>query len=45
VLGENRIELLVHCPAIDPPRNRIIKRGDPALTRLGSIGSLYEQHP
>jgi hypothetical protein len=43
VLGENRIEVLVHCPAIDPPRNRIIKRGDRALTRRGVIASVYDR--
>ena len=41
VIGENRVELLVHCPAMDPPRNRIVERNDPAVMRRGSRGRIF----
>jgi hypothetical protein len=42
ILGENRNELLVHCPAVSPPRNRIVERADPTVRRLGIRGSVYD---
>jgi hypothetical protein len=45
VIGENRVELLLHCPAVDPPRNRIIERNDPAVMRRGSLGGIFESYP
>jgi serine/threonine protein kinase len=45
VIGENRIELLLHCPMMPPPRNRIVKRDDPLLKRLGVKRSIYQYPP
>ena len=41
VIGDNRLELLLYCPTIEPPRNRIVARGDPSLRTLGSRASVY----
>jgi hypothetical protein len=32
VIGENRVELLLHCPTIPPARNLRVNRDNPALT-------------
>ena len=45
VIGENRVELLLHCPAMDPPRNRIVERNDPAVTMRGSRARIFESYP
>jgi hypothetical protein len=44
VIGQNSVELLLHCPTIPPPRNLIANRTDPALKWLsGEKGNIYEQ--
>ena len=46
VLGENRIELLVHCPTIGPPRNLIVDRNHPALkARSAQKVSIFQTRP
>ena len=42
IIGENREELLLHCPTIPPPRNLGVKRDDPALTDRSTPASIYE---
>ena len=41
ITGESGDEVLVLCPSIDPPRNRAVKRADPALRRLGSTENVF----
>jgi hypothetical protein len=45
VIGQNRVELLLHCPMMDPPRNRVIRRDDPFLKRLGGVKTSIYQYP
>jgi tRNA A-37 threonylcarbamoyl transferase component Bud32 len=39
--GESGNELLVLCPASPPPRNRIVRRDDPDVRRLGTTGNVF----
>jgi hypothetical protein len=43
ILGERDDDLLVFCPALDPPRNRIVSRGATDLQRLGVTESIFAQ--
>jgi len=45
VIGENRLEFLLHCPAMELPRNRVVERGNPRFKTLNSRGSVYEFVP
>jgi serine/threonine protein kinase len=42
IIGENRVELLLHCPTIPPLRNVGVNRDDPALTDRSTPASIYE---
>jgi len=42
VLGENRAELLLHCPTIAPPRNFTVDRSDPALGARSAKARIFE---
>jgi hypothetical protein len=42
VIGENRVELLLHCPTIPPPRNLGVNRDHPALTDRSTPASIYD---
>ena len=44
-IGQHDDELLVYCPDTDPPRNRVIKRDDPTLNRLGIVESVFTPAP
>jgi serine/threonine protein kinase len=41
VIGENRLELMLHCPTIPPPRNRAVSRDSPELTDRSTAASIY----
>ena len=42
VIGENRLELMLHCPTLPPPRNRTVSRDSPDLTdRSKATASIY----
>jgi len=40
-VGETADRLLLHCPDLHPPRNRIVQRGDPALRHTGIVESVF----
>jgi len=40
-LGRSGSDLLLHCPDISPPRNRILSENDPALRRRGVAESMF----
>jgi len=42
VLGENRVELFLHCPTIAPPRNLAVDRNDPALRARSTKASIFD---
>src|SRR4029450_12905392 len=42
VNGERGAELLVLCPGREPPRNRVVSRGDPQLRRLGIKENVFK---
>ena len=44
-IGTSADEILIYCPELKPPRNRIIKRSDPALHRLGIVESIFTPQP
>ncbi len=41
VIGERRDDLLLVCPEIQPPRNRIVGRDDKTVVRLGITESVF----
>jgi hypothetical protein len=41
ILGERADDVLLFCPSLDPPRNRIVSRRSPELERLGINESLF----
>jgi serine/threonine protein kinase len=41
IIGESSNEFLLLCPGSDPPRNRTVKRDDPALRRPGIIENVF----
>jgi hypothetical protein len=41
VIGEAGDDLLLHCPDTAPPRNRVVKRDEPAVRRLGVAESIF----
>ena len=43
IIGERDDNLLAFCPRLQPPRNRIIKRGDPGLAYLGVRESIFSE--
>jgi len=48
IIGERHDDVLLFCPALQPSRNRIVKRADPALERTGvreSIFTTFGQSP
>jgi serine/threonine protein kinase len=45
VVGENRVEVLLHCPTAPPPRNRTVKPDDSDLKRLGRQESIFQSSP
>jgi hypothetical protein len=40
-IGERRGELLLHCPDVRPPRNRVVTDSDPQLNRRGVVESVF----
>jgi serine/threonine protein kinase len=42
IVGENRIEFLLHCPTVPPPRNRIVSVDDSGLKRRGFRQSIFQ---
>lgn len=44
VIGEREGDLLLFCPELNPPRNRIVPRADGTLTRLGITESVFRQY-
>ena len=45
IVGENRIEFLLHCPTLPPPRNRIVTADDSGLKRRGLRQSIFQSPP
>jgi len=43
VLGERSDDVLLFCPALQPSRNRIVKKGDETLERTGVRESIFSQ--
>ena len=41
IIGQSADEYLLVCPGAEPPRNRTVRRDDPALHRSGVFESLY----
>jgi len=41
VIGESGEDWLAYCPETTPPRNRVVKRNDPAVRDLGVIESVF----
>jgi hypothetical protein len=41
IIGENGDQFLILCPGSEPPRNRTVKRDDPALRRPGIIENVF----
>jgi len=39
--GESGNELLVLCPSLEPPRNRVVRRDAPDVHRLGTTGNVF----
>ena len=44
-IGQSGDDVLIYCPAAAPPRNRVVKRFDPALRRLGIVESIFTFQP
>jgi hypothetical protein len=42
ITGQSGDELLVLCPGSPPPRNRVVRRDDPRLRRLGIIENVFK---
>jgi hypothetical protein len=42
VNGESGDEFLILCPGTEPPRNRVVRRDDPQLRRLGKIENVFK---
>lgn len=45
ITGQSGDELLILCPANPPPRNRVVRRSDPALHRTGIIENVFRGVP
>src|SRR5262245_4250098 len=41
IIGDSGDEFLILCPGTTPPRNRVVKHGDPQLKRLGIIENIF----
>ena len=41
ITGTGGADLLIYCPDVAPPRNRIVPRSDPRIRRLGIIESIF----
>jgi hypothetical protein len=41
VIGEHEMDWLVYCPDTSIPRNRVIRRDDPAIRRTGIVESIF----
>jgi hypothetical protein len=44
-IGKAADEVLMYCPELGPPRNRIVKQSDPSLVRLGIVESIFAPQP
>ena len=44
-IGQTGDDVLVYCPSASPPRNRIVKRSDPQLRRIGIVESIFRAQP
>jgi hypothetical protein len=40
-IGATSVEYLIHCPDRQPPRNRVVKRGDPTVRDTGIIQNIF----
>ena len=40
-IGESADNLLIHCPDRQPPRNRVVRRGDPAVVPTGLTQNIF----
>jgi hypothetical protein len=40
-IGEDRTRYLLYCPVLQPPRNKIVDKTDPALRLTGEIESIF----
>jgi serine/threonine protein kinase len=43
-IGERGNDVLLFCPELSPPRNRVVKKGDSGLTWLGVRESLFSRY-
>jgi hypothetical protein len=41
IIGRSQSEWLLFCPAVAPPRNRIVTHTDPSLRRTGAVESIF----
>src|SRR5207302_2922921 len=41
VIGVRAADWLIYCPDRNPPRNRVIRRTDPAVRRAGVVESIF----
>lgn len=41
VIGEHDTRVLVHCPSLAAPRNRVVQAGDPRLQRADTAGTVF----
>jgi len=41
VIGESSARMLLFCPGLQPPRNRIVAQNDPSLQLLGVRESIF----
>jgi serine/threonine protein kinase len=42
IIRELEQEMQLYCPRVDPPRNRILQRGDPSVRRLGITENVFK---
>ena len=40
-IGERQEEVLLFCPSLQPPRNRVIKKGSPGLEYAGRVENIF----
>ena len=40
-IGDRQEELLLFCPSLQPPRNRVIKKGSPGLEYAGRVENIF----
>jgi hypothetical protein len=41
IIGQRQNDVLLHCPDVSPPRNRIVARDDRGLKHSGSVESIF----